>query len=115
MYLSKLASPNTPPPVPSASLKEVVSVWIIVNFSFALFLGRDRFLKREDFCQSGHLSTLQAGKSFLAAFKLVELMEEWQWWDVNTSPTSFLVMVLVVMMVVTMMMVMTTAFKFIDE
>ena len=58
---------------------------------------------------------MQAGKSFLAAFKLVELMEEWQWWDVNTSPTSFLVMVLVVMMVVTMMMVMTTAFKFIDE
>ena len=51
MYLSKLASPNTPPPVPSASLKEVVSVWITVNFSFALFLGGDRFLEKRSLCQ----------------------------------------------------------------
>ena len=38
-YLSRFPSPKIPPPPPSASLKVFESVWITVNFNFALFLG----------------------------------------------------------------------------
>ena len=36
----------------------------------------------------------------MTAFKLVELVtEEWQWWEVNTSPTSFLRMIMIMILV----------------
>ena len=38
----------------------------------------------------------------MTAFKLV-VTEEWQWWEVNTSPTSFLIMTMMRMVVMTMM------------